>query len=210
MLGALFSVVWFSPAGVEGCGPVPPGRPQAEWKEREILLQFYAATGGPEGLWEDTANWGGDSPLEEWYGVFVDGHGKVESLILAGNGLAGTVPESLGRLTALTTLDLMGNRLSGPIPAELGSLAHLEFLDLGRNRLTGAIPAELADLTRLRVLCLNHNQLTGRVPQGLGALPGLEVLHLAHNRLQVPSLDPWPHIPQGEFQPQQAGEDTGL
>ncbi len=208
MLGTWFSVVWFSPAGVEGCGPVASGRSQAEWTEREILLRFYAVTGGPEGMWEDASNWGSARPLEEWYGVFVDGDGKVDSLILADNGLAGTVPGNLDRLTALTTLDLMDNRLTGTIPAELGSLAHLEFLDLGRNRLTGAIPSELANLTRLRVLYLNHNRLTGRVPEGLGALPELEFLRLGHNRLQVPSPDPWPHILHGEFQPQQAGEDT--
>ena len=137
MLGTWFSVVWFSPAGVEDCGPVASGRPQAEWTEREILLRFYAATGGPEGMWEDASNWGSARPLEEWYGVFVDGDGKVDSLILTGNGLDGVLPESLGRLTGLTALDLMGNRLSGTIPAALGSLANLDFLDLSRNRLTG-------------------------------------------------------------------------
>ena len=208
MLGALFSVVWFFPAGVEGCGPVPPGRPQAEWTEREILLRFYAATGGTNGMWEDTSNWGSARPLEEWHGVFVDEGGKVDSLILVGNGLEGMIPESLVRLTGLTALDLKGNRLSGSIPAALGSLAHLDFLDLSRNRLTGAIPMELPHLTRLRVLCLNDNQLTGIVPEGLGELPRLEILHLAHNRLQVPSSATWQHIPHREFQPQLAGEDT--
>ena len=187
---------------------MPPGRPSAEWTERDILLRFYAATGGPEGLWEDTSNWGSELPLEEWCGVFVDEDGKVESLLLAGNGLEGVVPESLGQLTGLTTLDLMGNRLSGTIPAALGVLAHLDFLDLSRNRLTGTIPTALARLTRLRVLCLNHNRLTGRVPEGLGALPRLEVLHLAHNRLQVPSSAQWQHIPHRDFQPQRTGEDT--
>ena len=207
MVRELFGVVWFSPAGVEGCGPVPPGRSQVEWTEREILLQFYEATGGADGMWGDTSNWGSARPLEEWYGVFIDGAGKVDSLILAGNGLDGVLPESLGQLSSLTTLDLMGNRLSGTIPAALGLLATLDFLDLSHNRLTEVIPAELADLTHLRVLCLNHNQLTGSVPEGLAALPKLEVLRLAHNRLQVPSPAKWQHIPRGEFQPQRAGED---
>ena len=205
---ALFGVVRYAPNGVEGCGPAPPGGPQPAGTEREILLRLHAATGGPEGLWEDAANWGSELPLEQWYGVFVDGDGRVESLVLAGNGLAGAVPESLGRLTGLTALVLRGNRLTGPMPAALGALAHLEFLDLGRNRLTGAIPAEWARLTRLRVLNLDRNRLTGRVPEGLGALPRLEVLRLDHNRLQGPDPDPWPHIPHAEFRPQGTGADT--
>ena len=197
MLEALSSKFWFSPTGDGNSGSVWSG-----WSEREILLQFYAATGGPEGMWEDTSNWGSELPLEEWYGVFVDGNRKVESLILGGNGLQGVVPACLGGLTNLTALDLIGNRLSGTIPPVLGSLANLDFLNLSRNQLTGAIPAELTKLTRLRVLYLNHNQLTGTVPEGLGELPRLEVLHLAHNQLQALSSQKWCRISELDFLPQ--------
>ena len=208
MLNGWCGGVRYAPNGVEGCGPAPPGRPQPAGTDREILLRFHAATGGPEGLWADAANWGSERPLAQWYGVFVDGAGRVESLLLAGNGLAGAVPASLGRLTGLTALDLTGNRLSGPLPAELGALAQLDFLALGRNRLTGPIPAEWVRLTRLRVLDLSRNRLTGRVPEGLGALPRLEILRLAHNRLQAPDPDKWSHIPHAEFRPQGTGADA--
>lgn len=204
----MFCSVWFSPASDDGRGRVQPDCPAVNLTERDVLLQLFKATGGPEGFWVDATHWGSAQPLAEWYGVYVDGGGKVESLILADNGLEGVVPECLGTLTSLTTLDLMGNRLSDNIPAALGTLANLGFLDLSHNRLTGQIPAELACLTRLRVLCLNHNQLTGTVSEGLGELPALEVLHLANNQLQVPPSDRWCRISKRDFLPQWTGGDT--
>lgn len=197
----------FTSDGGEVGGRVPQGGPAATLTEREILLRIYEATGGTEGAWEDDANWGSARPLEEWYGIFVDESGKVDSLHLAGNGLVGTCPESLGQLTSLTSLDLMGNRLTGSIPAELGALADLDFLDLSHNRLTGPIPAALGDLAKLRVLVLNHNQLTGAIPEGLGSSPTLQALRLAHNRLQVPESGAWCHVPYLDWQSQETIED---
>ena len=203
----MFYSVWFSPASDDGRGQVQPDSPAANLTERDVLLRLFQATGGPEGFWVDATHWGSAQPLAEWYGVYVDGGGKVESLILADNGLEGVVPACLGMLASLTTLDLIGNRLSGNIPAALGSLANLGFLDLSHNRLTGPIPKELARLTHLRVLCLNHNQLTGTIPEDLGELPMLEVLHLAYNQLQVPPSDKWCQIAEREFLPQRTVGD---
>lgn len=200
--------VWFAPTGDDSQGQVQPDCPAADLTERDVLLRFYMATGGPEGFWVEAVHWGSAQPLAEWYGVYVDENEKVESLILAGNGLEGVFPASLGKLANLTTLDLKGNRLSGIIPAALGTLANLDFLDLSHNRLTGQIPSELASLTRLRVLCLNHNQLTGTVSEGLGSLPRLKVLHLANNQLQVPPSDKWCQIPERDFLPQRKVGDS--
>ena len=204
----MFRGVWFSPAGNDGRGQVQLDCPDANLTERDVLLRLFKATGGLEGSWVDATHWGSAQPVAEWYGVYVDENGKVESLILADNGLAGVIPACLGMLTSLTTLDLIGNRLSSIIPAALGTLASLSFLDLSHNRLTGPIPAELAHLTRLRVLCLNHNQLTGTVPEGLGVLPMLEVLHLANNQLQVSPSDKWCQILDWDLLPQRTVGDT--
>ena len=197
----------FFPDRSEVGGHVQQGGSVVPLTEREVLLRLYRATGGTEGAWEDDTNWGSASPLEEWYGVFVDESGKVDSLFLTGNGLVGTCPESLGQLTKLTALDLMGNRLTGSIPAKLGALENLEFLDLSRNQLTGPIPAALGDLARLRVLHLNHNQLTGAIPEGLRTLPRLTFLNLAHNQLQVPVSDAWSRVPYLDLQSQETIED---
>ena len=40
--------------------------------------------------------------------------------------MSGEIPEELGNLANLRSLELMGNQLSGEIPAELGNLTSLE------------------------------------------------------------------------------------
>ena len=53
------------------------------------------------------------------------------------NKIAGAIPEELGLLTNLKTLNLYWNRFSGTIPKELGKLSKLEILTLSRNDLSG-------------------------------------------------------------------------
>ena len=47
---------------------------------------------------------------------------------LYSNNITGTIPETLGNLTELVSLDLYLNNLSGPIPSSLGRLKKLRFL----------------------------------------------------------------------------------
>ena len=199
--------VGLTPAGPNREGGRRPCPAASAMREREVLLWLYRTTGGPEGRWQEAAHWGSELPLAEWYGVFVDETGQVESLILAENGLQGALPEGLGALPGLTTLDLTSNRLTGTIPATLGDLVALTFLDLSYNRLTGTIPATLAGLSRLRVLRLGHNELTGAVPRVLSQLPSLEMLQLAENRLQDLRVDEWSHIPHRDLEPQRGLAD---
>ncbi|MGW9457802.1 leucine-rich repeat domain-containing protein, partial [Streptomyces globisporus] len=65
-------------------------------------------------------------------------------LSLAGLALE-ALPESLGSLTQLTTLDLAGNQLTS-VPESLGSLTQLTTLDLAGNQLT-SVPESLGSLT---------------------------------------------------------------
>ena len=60
-------------ASVEGSGVIcgPPS-------DRDLLEIFYDATGGPN--WTNNANWLTDAPLGNWYGVEVDGEGRVSGL----------------------------------------------------------------------------------------------------------------------------------
>jgi len=124
----------------------------APTSDRDILVAFYHATGGPN--WLDNTNWLTDAPLGEWYGVDTDASGRAVTLDLSGyydgsarqyvpHGLTGDIPAELGELASLETLDLSVNQLAGEIPPELGGLASLQVLRLGVNQLTGEIPAEL-------------------------------------------------------------------
>ena len=53
------------------------------------------------------------------------------------------------------------------LPDALGTLTGLRTLDLARNRLSGDIPRELADLPNLEEIALTGTQFTGCVPLGL-------------------------------------------
>ena len=158
----------------------------ATLSDREILVAFYEATGGPNWLRND--NWLTDAPLNTWYGITSDAPSSelVEGLRLRRNGLEGTIPSELGSLKGLVTLDLSYNALSGSIPPELGNLTSLRWLELMSNDLSGPIPPELGNLPQLGLLFLSRNALTGPIPVALGALRGLSQLWLDYNRLSGP------------------------
>lgn len=152
--------------------------------DRGPLETLYRATKGPN--WLESRNWLTDAPLAEWYGVSTNDVGRVRSLGLAGNDLAGPIPREIGNLAALQHLRLAGNRLTGPIPQEIGSLAALKRLYLDGNQLSGWIPSEIGKLDALEVLDLSGNDLTGPIPPETGNLAALVVLGLADNRLLGP------------------------
>ena len=161
--------------------------------DREILEALYDATGGPD--WTNNDGWLTDASLQDWHGVWVDSDGRVRSLSLTSNALAGAIPPELGGLARLRTLQLtgtygptirarkVGDGLTGPIPPELGNLTELRALSLGSNNLTGPIPPELGNLTELQTLFLGSNNLTGPIPPELGDLAALTRLSLSSNNL---------------------------
>lgn len=73
----------------------------------------------------------------------------------------GTIPDWLGQLPHLHTLDLSSNRLTGRIPESIAGCTWLHSLCVFGNTLTGPIPASIGRLTNLRSLELNENSLTG-------------------------------------------------
>ena len=90
------------------------------------------------------------------------------------------LPESLGQLTQLQSLDLSDNQLTA-LPEWLGQLTQLQSLDLCSSQLT-AVPEWLGQLTQLQELWLAGNQLIV-LPKWLGQLTSLQGLHLGANRL---------------------------
>ena len=87
------------------------------------LKSLYESTGGP--AWTNSAGWLGNAALAKWYGVEADSLGRLVTLDLTGNGLAGRLPASLGELAHMTELRIADNaELSGRLPL---SLAHLSL-----------------------------------------------------------------------------------
>ena len=152
--------------------------------DRAALVALYDATGGE--TWRNSTNWKTDAPLGEWYGVTTGAGGRVTRLSLYSNKLTGPLPEALGDLSNLVSLNLGFNELTGPIPEWLGGLSNLVWLSLYYNELTGPIPEALGDLSNLERLYLYYNELTGPIPEALGDLSNLERLYLYYNELTGP------------------------
>ncbi|XP_062101919.1 receptor-like protein 7 [Humulus lupulus] len=84
---------------------------------------------------------------------------------LSNNKFVGEIPEAIGNLKGLYSLDLSNNHLKGGIPSSLSNLRALESLDISQNALSGKIPIELDQLSFLQYFNVSHNQLSGSIPQ---------------------------------------------
>ncbi|KAG6491220.1 receptor-like protein EIX1 [Zingiber officinale] len=90
----------------------------------------------------------------------------VKSIDLSNNELIDEIPEELGYLTGLYTLNLSRNNFKGKIPDSIGRMSSLETLDLSFNNLSNIIPQSLSQLNALSHLNLSHNNLSGNIPSG--------------------------------------------
>ncbi len=110
-------------------GPVHAG-------DREALEALFDATGGD--AWFNVWGWNTGSPLTRWHGVTTNASGRVIEIDLSGpfgNGLTGTLPEAIGALSELTSLDLSGNDLDGSLPSRVADLSKLRELQLAETSL---------------------------------------------------------------------------
>lgn len=82
-----------------------------------------------------------------FYGVRCDASGAVVTLSLPDNGMDGSLPESLGRLSALAELWLDGNALRASIPASLARLTDLVTLCVRHQRPSRVPPERLKAAT---------------------------------------------------------------
>ncbi|OMP07782.1 hypothetical protein COLO4_07053 [Corchorus olitorius] len=108
---------------------------------------------------------------------------SLEHLILYSTHHSGQMPDSIGELKSLETLEVTGWKLNGPIPTWIGNLSRINSLSLPYNHLTGPIPSFFANLTQLSNLDLSYNMLNGTLPSWVFNLPSLEYLELGDNRL---------------------------
>ncbi|RLN16162.1 hypothetical protein C2845_PM02G28980 [Panicum miliaceum] len=176
---------------------------QADLQGLQAIRQALVDPRGFLSGWNGT---GLDACSGGWAGIKCAG-GKVVAIQLPFKGLAGTLSDKVGQLTALRRLSfhdniiggqvpaaigflrelrgvyLHNNRFAGAVPPALGSCALLQTLDLSGNYLSGSIPSTLANATRLFRINLAYNNLSGVVPSSLTSLPFLESLQLGNNNL---------------------------
>uniref|UniRef100_A0ACD5U1J6 Uncharacterized protein n=1 Tax=Avena sativa TaxID=4498 RepID=A0ACD5U1J6_AVESA len=189
---------------------------QQQAVEQQALLRIKSAWGDPAALasWSPSSS-SASSHCTNWTYVSCDGAGQVTSLALPNVAVSGAVPDAIGdlrslatldlhntsvtgafpaflyNLTALTHLDLSANSLAGDLPADIGRLGgNLTHLALDNNAFTGEVPPALSQLKNLTFLTLNSNQLTSTVPTELGELTALQTLKLELNQFGPGELPP--------------------
>lgn len=109
--------------------------------------------------------------------------GKLSSLIsldLSENRIV-ALPATIGGLSSLTKLDLHANRIS-ELPESIGDLLNLINLDLRGNQLS-YLPATFGRLIRLQELDLSSNQLYS-LPELIGSLVSLRKLNVEMNNIE--------------------------
>jgi hypothetical protein len=159
-----------------------------ELLQRFALVTLYYATGGEN--WINKTGWLDYNVAEcDWftYDSFDSCiGGRYRQLILSENGLAGELPNALGVLTDLRTMNLSNNDLTGHLSSYLGSLTQLRDIALNLNALSGSVPSEYGLLVNLNNLELYANDLIGQLPSTLGSLSQLTNLDLEGNLLSGP------------------------
>jgi Leucine-rich repeat (LRR) protein len=176
--------------------------------ERDVLLEFYEATGGE--AWNENYGWAdsGNVPdICDWHGVICDTAGleaggrtrnlqqadatysdtssyNVRGLQLDNNFCTGRTPDSLWSLPLLEQVDLSFNPhldvSFGGIGQHQTRLKSMILEDTATTSITGLAAA--ADT--LEVLQLSKNNLGGAVPADIYSLTHLTSLQLAHCHLQ--------------------------
>ncbi|KAK1410540.1 hypothetical protein QVD17_37077 [Tagetes erecta] len=112
-----------------------------------------------------------------------DSIGKLSGLItldLSENRLV-TLPSSISGLVSLTKLDLHSNKIV-ELPESLGDLLSLVYLDLRANQLA-SLPSSLSRLINLQELDLSSNNLSV-LPESIGSLVNLQKLNVETNNIE--------------------------
>jgi|GEM_PF-3534373 len=106
--------------------------------------------------------------------------------------MSGPLPQTIGSLDKLTTLQLTYNlNFAGPLPAEMGDMAALKYVYMYNNKISGSLPDELGNISTLQTLFLSSNQISGELPASLAGISGLSGIFLNNNNLSGCIPDEW-------------------
>ncbi|XP_042501648.1 leucine-rich repeat receptor-like serine/threonine-protein kinase At1g17230 isoform X2 [Macadamia integrifolia] len=123
--------------------------------------------------------------IPEWLGSLT----RLYSLNLSSNSLVSKIPITVTRLHDLAVLDLHSNKLSGPIDGIFEIVSRfsegsLTYIDLSDNGFSGDIEQiGTGPQCQIKFLNLSHNYLTGRLPGSVGRLVSMKSLDLSYNKL---------------------------
>lgn len=115
----------------------------------------------------------------------------LDNLLLSGNRINGSIPNSLCKINTLRVLDLSKNSLSGEIPDCWSGFKILVVLDLSENNLTGIIPTSFGNASSLKSLHLSSNNLHGDIPSSLRYCTNMVILDFGENEMLSGYLPKW-------------------
>ncbi|MCD9637738.1 hypothetical protein HAX54_021176 [Datura stramonium] len=104
-------------------------------------------------------------------GENLDSIGKCKQLthlVLGGNRLSGSIPQSFSRLNNLKRLDISNNELSGALP-DLSRISGLVEFEAQKNQLSGEIPE--FDFSNFVAFNVSFNNFSGSIPPGGDRFP---------------------------------------
>ncbi|KAL0382219.1 UNVERIFIED_CONTAM: putative LRR receptor-like serine/threonine-protein kinase IRK [Sesamum calycinum] len=118
----------------------------------------------------------------------------------------GEVPQWIGDMRSLVTIDLSENNFTGQVPDSLGKLQSVKILNVSKNALTGSLPEAMSNCqvllsdnglsgsiddalasskensrTKLLILDVSQNKLSGEIPSSVGDLGSLQLLNMSRN-----------------------------
>ncbi len=127
--------------------------------------------------------WNVNNPVCTWAGLTIDLEGYVTIFDKKSLGITGILPPTFGQdgLRRMTEFKISINNISGSVPTTMGNMTALSVLWLDDNQLTGPLPTQLGDASNLSVLWVDNNQFTGPIPQNFLDLDFLRELSIYNN-----------------------------
>mmetsp|Transcript_13549 Transcript_13549/g.23795 ORF Transcript_13549/g.23795 Transcript_13549/m.23795 type:complete len:752 (-) Transcript_13549:772-3027(-) len=120
----------------------------SDYTQREILELFYRAT-TKGGRWKGTSDWDDtNKPVCQMTGITCDAQDHVVEISLKNRNLQGHIPDQIGLLSFLETLDVSDNALMGYVPSDL-QWTSITQLDISGNKNRGRIPPLLCKMEEL-------------------------------------------------------------
>ncbi|KAJ4914001.1 Plant intracellular Ras-group-related LRR protein 4 [Raphanus sativus] len=120
------------------------------------------------------------SPQVEWLPDSIGKLSTLTSLDLSENHIV-VLPNTIGGLASLTNLDLRSNRIN-QLPESIGELINLVHLNLSGNQLS-SLPSSFSRLLQLEELNLSCNNLPV-LPESIGSLANLKKLDVETNDIE--------------------------
>jgi len=149
--------------------------------DRQALVDLYNATNGDN--WNNNTGWLNGNPSNSWYGVEVDGNGRVIKLDLYNNNLEGSLPASIGNLSKLRFLSLKNNSgIYTEIPASIANWVNAEVLLFANDQLNTPFNEPPGPPVYNHHWGKNYNasrsKYTGTIPDVFDQMPNLRILQI--------------------------------